>query len=147
MYISITFLPDIRDFFDNPVADVFLSCCLVFLLFLIGLFVIFMPYSHFFKIRPCLSHTIILLAILLYSISLSLLFVFISPIVPRRVLHEFTVICGSVGLTFGVLVVYDNMKGVPLEDTYNNLMQELKDIERQDTSCATNYDDIHRDLV
>ena len=37
-----------------------------------------------------------------------------------------------------VLIVYDNMKGAPIKDTYNELMNELDDIEKaSSTSCAS----------
>jgi glucan phosphoethanolaminetransferase (alkaline phosphatase superfamily) len=141
VYGSITLLPDVQDYLDNPIYDIIISCLLFVLLVLTGLYIVFMPLTWYLKYRPNVAFLVVALAIALYTIFLALLFVFLAPVVPPRILHESTVICGSVGLAFAVLVVYDNMQGAHIKDTYNEIMHALEEIERNDTTCGIEDDD------
>ena len=137
VYGSITMLPDIQQYFKNPIADIMLSSLLATVLVIIVSYIVLMPLTKILKCNGVLAYAVCSIAVVCYTIMLALLFVCLAPVIPMRILHEMNVICGNVGMAFTVLVVYDNMKGAHIRDTYNELLHELEDIERNDeTSCG-----------
>ena len=149
VFLSISLLPDIRDYFDNPVVDIILSCFFAVFLFWIGAYIVLMPLLRCTKYNTRIAHIFATGAIVVYTICLSLLFVFIAHVIPAHFLQELSVLAGNVGLGFALLVVYDNMRGAPIKDTYNELMYQLEAIElsTNSTSCGLEDDDVQRGAI
>jgi len=146
VYLSITWTPDIQNYFDNPFTDIGIAIVLSALLMVIGVYIVVLPSSKLLTDDSKLAHIVAFIVILLYSALLVLLFMFVAPVIPERILHEFNLICGNVGVAFAVLVVYDNMKGAPIRDKYNDIMFELKQLENDidGTGCGILDTDPHK---
>lgn len=140
VYLSITWTPHIQDYFDNQLADFVIAVGLALLLGIVAAYIVF---STFSQQRSWLTHVAIYASVMLYTVLLALIVVFLAPLTPERILHEFNLICGNIGVMFGVLVVYDNMKGAPIRDTYNDLMFELQQMENEEggTGCGIDIED------
>lgn len=135
MYASITLLPDIRHYIAHPVALYVSGVSAILLLLLLGWYILHMPVSNKLRNRPKLAYLVFFGAVVLYIFLLFAILMLLAPAIPTRNFHELGVLCGNVGLIFGVLLLYTNMKGQPIADQYNQLWHELEEIEL-DTSCT-----------
>lgn len=123
------------DYVQEPLAVYILAFVFIVLLALTGSYVVLFPFASKHKHNSKIAHLILTVVIALYVACLASTLILIAPNIPIRYLHEIGVLVGNVGVTFGVLIVYDNMKGTPIKDVYNELLNDLTIIE-QDTSCA-----------
>ena len=137
LYATITLLPDVSHFVRHPVGIYLLAFACVALLVFFGLTIIRFPMTHELRhANPTKAYIVLTVLLIGYTLCLASTLMLIAHFIPQRHLHELGVLMGNVGITFAVLIVYDNMEGAPIKDTYNELMSELDDIERASTSCA-----------
>lgn len=111
----------------------------------VGLYVIMMP----FKIRQLWKNRfLIMLSIAVYTAFLSIMLWAFQAIVDRDTVLEVYSVAGTIGLIFGLLVLYDKMKGESTQDLYERVMEQLgDDVELDDLECnkiGIDDDDVHR---
>ena len=104
-------------------------------------------------IFPCLkksknrAHVMILFVAILYFINLSLMLWALQHILVQSTVIQCYSMSGQIGLVFGLLVLYDNMRGESTKDLYERCMTELDDeLELGETNkIGIDDDDLQRD--
>jgi len=115
-----------------------------------GSYLVAMPVTSCMKKRKTLTHLTIMLTATVYFICMSFMLWGLQHVV----VHTTALACystsGQIGLVFGILILYDNMRGASTSELYDRVLTELDeemDEFGHDTRCGVPDTDIQRDNV
>jgi hypothetical protein len=92
-----------------------------------GAYLIAIPVASCMKKRKTLTHLMIGLTAIVYFICLSIMLWGLQHIVIHATAVQCYSMSGQIGLVFGLLVLYDSMKGENVAELYERVLTELDD--------------------
>ena len=114
-----------------------------------GAYLIAMPIASCMKKRKTLTYIMIVITSIVYFASLSVMLWALQRIVVHTTALACYTMSGQIGLVFGILIIYDNMRGESTKDLYERVLDELDDEmdEFGDNRVGITDVDLQRDTV
>ena len=123
-----------------------LGSCLLTVVF--GAYVVVLPIFKCLKINKVLAHLVIVFVSILYFNALSVMLWALQHILVQATIMQCYGVSGQIGLVFGLLVLYDNMRGESTKDLYERVLNELDDELELGEMCSNKIgiddSDVHR---
>lgn len=92
-----------------------------------GGYLIALPIFTCLKKNKLRAHFMILFVAMIYFINLSLMLWALQHMLVQATVMQCYAVSGQIGLVFGLLVLYDNMRGESTKDLYERVLDELDD--------------------
>jgi len=116
-----------------------------------GAYLIAMPVTLCMRKRKILTYLTIVITSIVYFICLSFMLWGLQHIVVHATALACYSMSGQIGLVFGILILYDSMRGESTKDLYERVLteldEEMDEFGHDTTRCGVTDTDIQRDNV
>ena len=110
-----------------------------------GAYLIALPIFNCLKKSKFRAYLVSVVVFLLYIFSLGIFLWALQHLLKKRTVEQCYYLSGQIGLVFGLLLLYDNMKGESTADLYERVLDELDDeLEFGNNKVGIEDDDVQR---
>lgn len=153
VHLSLAFIPVSDETLKYALEHEFLkwigiSISTGFISMSLAAYLVALPITECLKRNRNSAHCVIMVVAMLYFANLSIMLWAMQHMLIQSTVIQCYTVSGQIGLVFGLLVLYDNMKGENVKDLYERVLEELDDeLEMTSNKVGIEDNDLQRERV